>query len=157
MKTFLLLGAACAALAISPALALAQDHVSSTTTENTDGSTTTTTKEVKKSGGGTAPGAVGGAVAGAVVAGPIGAVVGGIAGATVGHAAAPPTEVRTYVTTQSTPSIAYQGQIEVGKTINGDTITWMEVPKYSKYHWAYLNSERVVVDENHNVVAVYAN
>ena len=151
MKTSILIAAAVAAIAITPALA--QDRT--TVTQHADG--TTTTKTVEKDPGGTAPGAVGGAVAGALVAGPVGAVVGGIAGATVGHAAAPPTEVRTYVTTQNTPSIAYQGQIEVGKTINGDTITWMEVPKYSKYHWAYLNSERVVVDENHNVVAVYAN
>ena len=156
MKTFLLLGAACAALAISPALALAQDHVSSTTTENTDGSTTTTTKEVKKSGGGTAPGAVGGAVAGAVVAGPIGAVVGGIAGATLGHTVAPPSEVRTYVTTQTADPIAYQGPVEVGKPIAG-SVTWRDVPNQPKYHWARLNDERVVVDDNHNVVAVYTN
>jgi hypothetical protein len=151
MKTSLLVAAAVAALAVTPALA--QDRT--TVTEHADGTTTTTTKTVKKDAGGAPAGAVGGALAGAVVAGPVGAVVGGIAGATVGHAAAPPSEVRTYVTTQQTAPVAYTGQIEVGKTINGDTITWMEVPKYPKYHWANLNSERVVVDENHNVVAVY--
>ena len=156
MKTYLLLGAVCAALAIAPALAVAQDHVSSTTTENTDGSTTTTTKDVKKSGGGTAPGAVGGAVAGAVVAGPIGAVVGGIAGATIGHSVAPPSEVRTYVTTQTVDPIAYQGQVEMGKPIGG-SVTWRDVPNQPKYHWARLNDERVVVDDNHNVVAIYTN
>lgn len=152
MKTSFLIAAAVAALAITPALA--QDRT--TVTEHADG-TATTTKTVKKDPGGTAPGAVGGAVAGAVVAGPVGAVVGGIAGATVGHAAAPPSEVRTYVTTQTAAPVSYNGQIEVGKTINGDAITWLEVPKYPKYHWAYLNDERVVVDENHNVVAVYTN
>ena len=150
MKTSLLIAAAVAAIAVTPALA--QDRT--TVTEHADG---TTTKTVQKDPGGAAPGAVGGAVAGAVVAGPVGAVVGGIAGAAVGHAAAPPSEVRTYVTTQTAPAVVYNGQIEVGKTINGDTVTWMEVPKYPKYHWAYLNSERVVVDDNHNVVAVYTN
>ena len=156
MKHALILGAACALLATS---AFAQDRVTSSTTQNPDGSTstTTTTREVEHNkAGGTAVGAAGGAVAGAVVAGPIGAVVGGIAGATVGHAAAPPNEVRTYVTTQNTPAVAYQGQVEMGKPVAG-TVTWMEVPNYPKYHWARLNDERVVVDDNHNVVAIYTN
>jgi hypothetical protein len=154
MKTYFLLGAACAALAIGPALA--QDRASTTTVENADGSTTTTTKDVKKNNNGTVGGAAGGALAGAVVAGPIGAVVGGIAGATVGHAVAPPTEVRTYVTTQTTAPVAYQGQIEVGKPVDG-SVSWRDVPSYPKYHWAYLNNERVVVDDSHNVVAIYTN
>jgi hypothetical protein len=42
----------------------------------------------------------------------------------------------------------------VGKPITG-SVTYMEVPNYPKYHWAHLNNERVVVDDNHNVVAVY--
>jgi hypothetical protein len=29
------------------------------------------------------------------------------------------------------------------------------VPSYPKYHWAYLNGQRVVVDNQHTVVAVY--
>lgn len=153
MKKYLVLGAACALLA-GPALA--QDHSTTTTVENPDGSTTTTTKDVKTNNAGTVGGAAGGALAGAVVAGPIGAVVGGIAGATVGHTIAPPTEVRTYVTTQTSPAVAYQGQVEVGKRVDGE-VTWMEVPSYPKYHWAHLNDERVVVDDNHNVVAVYTN
>ncbi len=152
MNRYMLLGAACALLA-GPALAQ-----STTVRENADGSTTTTTREtvVKKDNSGTATGAVGGAVAGAVVAGPIGAVFGGVAGAAVGLTVAPPTEVRTYVTRQQTAPIAYQGQIEMGKPIEG-SVTWLEVPSYPKYHWAYLNNERVVVDDNHNVVAIYSN
>ena len=149
MKTSLIIGAALAVLAAAPALA--QDRT--TVVEHADG--TTTTKTVTKDGGGTAGGAAGGVVAGALVAGPIGAVVGGIAGATVGHAAAPPTEVRTYVTTQTADPVVYDGSVQMGKPVVG-TVTWMEVPK-SSYHWAYLNRERVVVDENHNVVAIYAN
>jgi hypothetical protein len=152
MKAYLIVGAAVAALAVAPALA--QTSQRTTTTANADGSSTTTTRTVKKDGGGTVPGAAGGVVAGAMVGGPIGAVVGGIAGATVGHTVAPPQEVRTYVTTQTSAPVAYNGTVEVGKTIDGQVV-WQEVPKYPKYHWAYLNDERVVVDDNHNVVAVY--
>ena len=152
MKKTLILAAACAAFALAPALAVAQE--STTTVEHADGSVTT--KTVKKDNTGTVGGAATGAVAGAVVAGPIGAVVGGIAGATVGHTIAPPTEVRTYVTTQSIAPATYSGTVEIGKPIAG-TVEWREVPKYSKYHWAYLNDERVVVDDNHNVVAIYTN
>jgi hypothetical protein len=148
MNKYMLLGAACALIA-GPALAQ-----TTTVTEHPDGSTTTTTKEVHKDNSGAVTGAAGGAVAGAVVGGPVGAVVGGVAGAAVGHAASPPTEVRTYVTRQSAPSAAYQGQIEVGKPVAG-SVTWLEVPSYPKYHWANLNNERVVVDDNHNVVAIY--
>ena len=126
MKKYMLLGAACALLAGS---AYAQ---STTVTENADGSTTTTSREtvVKKNNNGT------------------------VGGAAVGHSVAPPTEVRTYVTRQTTAPAAYQGQVEVGKPIEG-SVTWQEVPSYPKYHWAHLNNERVVVDDNHNVVAVY--
>jgi hypothetical protein len=154
MKTHLLLGAACAALAITPALA--QERATTTTVEHADGSVTTTTKDVRTDNSGTVGGAAGGALAGAVVAGPIGALVGGIAGATVGHTIAPPTEVRTYVTTQEVSPVAYQGQIEMGKPISGQVV-WMEVPRYPKYRWARLNDERVVVDDNHKVVAIYTN
>ena len=150
MKTTLILGAALAALIVTPALA----QTSSTTVEHADGSVTTTTESQHRDNSGTAGGAAGGAIAGAVVAGPIGAVVGGIAGATVGHRIAPPTEVRTYVTTQDAPPVAYSGDVEVGKTIDGD-VAWREVPRYSKYHWARLNGQRVVVDDGHKVVAVY--
>ena len=155
MLKYMLLGAACAALAL-PAAA---QTTRSTTVDHADGSSTTTTTTREKTdnkSGGTAVGAAGGAVAGAVVAGPVGAVVGGIAGAAVGHAAAPPNEVRTYVTTQNSPPVAYQGQIEMGKPIDG-SVAWLDVPRYPKYHWAYLNGERVVVDDDHNVVAIYTN
>jgi hypothetical protein len=62
--------------------------------------------------------------------------------------------VRTYVTRQQTAPASYQGQIEVGKPIEG-SVTFQEVPNYPKYHWAHLNNERVVVDDDHNVVAIY--
>ncbi len=144
---------AVAALGIAPAFA--QQPTSTIAVDQPDGATTTT-KTVKKDGGGTAPGATGGVIAGALVAGPIGAVMGGIAGATVGHTVAPPSEVRTYVTTQTIDPVAYQGPIEMGKPIDGEVV-WREVPNYSRYHWARLNDQRVVVDDSHNVVAIYAN
>ena len=127
----------------------------STTVQSPDGATTTTTETVKRDHGGTAPGAATRVVAGALVAGPIGAVVGGIAGATVGHSIAPPGDVKTYVTTQTTPPVAYSGDVSVGKTISGD-IAWQDVPSYPKYSWAHLNGQRVVIDnDTHKVVGVY--
>jgi hypothetical protein len=157
MKAYLMIGAAVVALGIAPAFAPQAFAQTSTTTtvEQPDGATTTTTKTVKKEGGGTAPGAAGGAIAGALVAGPIGAVVGGIAGATVGRTVAPPSEVRTYVTTQTIAPVAYEGKVEMGKRVDG-SVSWNDVPQYPKYHWARLNGERVVVDDSHNVVAIYA-
>lgn len=152
MKKGMLLVASCALLA-GPALA---QTVTSTTTENPDGSTTTTRETVKKDNSGTVTGAAGGAIAGAVVGGPIGAVLGGVVGATVGHTVAPPTEVRTYVTRQQTAPAAYEGQIEMGRPVEG-SVSWMDVPNYPKYHWAALNNERVVVDDDHKVVAIYTN
>ena len=138
MKLTLVLGAACLSLAAAPALAQ-----------------TTETVVVEKKPSGAAAGAVAGAATGAVVAGPVGAVVGGVAGAVIGGAAAPPTEVRTYVTGQTVAPVTYSGTVVVGKPIAGEVV-WMEVPSHPRYRWAYLNGQRVVVDtDTQNVLAVY--
>jgi hypothetical protein len=138
MKLTLVLGAACLSLAAAPALAQ-----------------TTETVVVEKRPSGAAAGAVAGAATGAVVAGPVGAVVGGVAGAVVGGAAAPPAEVRTYVTGQTVAPVVYSDPIVVGRPIAGE-VTWLEVPRYPKYRWAMLNGQRVVVDaDTRTVVAVY--
>lgn len=148
MKLALLLGAACIGLAAGPALA-------QTTTSVTSNGATTTTTTVERKGGGTGAGAATGAVTGAVVGGPIGAAIGAAAGAVVGHSVAPPSEVRTYVTSQQTAPAAYSGDIVVGKPVTG-TVTWLEVPNYPKYRWAYLGEKRVVIDnDTNNVVAIY--
>lgn len=147
MNTSIALAAAFALLA-GPALA---QSVTQSVTQGDDGSAASTTRNDNS---GTVPGASSGVVAGAVLAGPIGAVLGGIKGAAVGHSVAPPTEVRTYVTHQATAPTAYRDDVEVGKPING-SVTFQDVPNYPKYHWAHLNNERVVVDDSHNVVAVY--
>lgn len=136
MKLPLILGATAVMLA-APALA----------------QTTTTVVEHKPSGA--AAGAVAGAATGAVVAGPVGAAVGAVAGAATGAIVAPPAEVRTYVTGQTVTSVAYPDPIVVGKPVPG-TVTWLEVPQYPKYRWAYLNNQRVLIDaDTHAVVAVY--
>jgi hypothetical protein len=150
IRNSLIIGGACLAFAASSAWAQTS---TTTTVDHPDG--TTTTKTVEKDHGGTAPGAVGGAVAGALVAGPIGAVVGGVVGATVGHTVAPPSEVKTYVTAQTVDTVNYDGKIVVGKTVDGDVV-WREVPSNTKYRWAYLNGQRVVIErDSRHVVAVY--
>ena len=149
IKNSLIIGGACLAFAATSAWA----QTTTTSVEHSDGSVTT--KTVEKDHGGTAGGAVGGAVAGALVAGPVGAVVGGVAGAAFGHTVAPPSEVRTYVTTQAGSSASYSGKVVVGKGIDGDVV-YYEVPSNTKYRWAYLNGQRVVVErESGHVVAIY--
>jgi hypothetical protein len=115
-----------------------------------------TTVVKDKQAEGTAAGAVTGAATGAVVGGPVGAAVGAVVGAAVGSAASPPKEVRTYVTTQTVAPTAYGRPIVVGRPIEGQ-VSWLEVPNYPKYRWAYLDGRRVVIDQSsRNVVAVYA-
>ncbi len=149
MKISILLGAACIGFAATPVLA------QSVTTTSPNGTTTTTTTTVEHKPSGAGAGAATGAVAGAVVGGPIGAVIGAAAGAVVGHSVAPPAEVRTYVTSQQVAPASFNGQLAVGKPVSGD-VTWLEVPNYPKYRWAYLGSQRVVIDtDTNNVVAIY--
>jgi hypothetical protein len=133
-------------------LILASAGVLAATSAFAQTQTTTVVKEHPAAGAAT--GAAGGAVAGAVVAGPVGAAVGAVAGAAIG-ASAPPTEVRTYVTSQNVAPVTYQGEVVVGHPVTG-TVTWLEVPNYPKYRWAYLNGHRVVVtSDDDKVVAVY--
>jgi len=145
MNNHLLILGCCSALLAGPVLA--QSDPDQTTVDHTT--------VVQEKHGGTVAGAVTGAVAGAVVAGPVGLVVGGVAGAAIGHSVAPPTEVRTYVTTQEVAPESYGRPIVVGHTIDGE-VTWRDVPNYPRYHWAYLDGRRVVVDtKTNNVVEVY--
>src|SRR5262249_52361934 len=88
---------------------------------------------------GTVTGAAGGAVTGAIVGGPVGAAVGGVVGAIAGTALAPPPmEVRTYVTTQKVPSVAYSGEIIVGKPLPENVVIY-SVPSAPAYSYAYVN------------------
>ena len=68
----------------------------------------------------------------------------------------PPREVRTYVTTQKVAPVTYDQPIVVGRPLEGQ-ISWLDVPNYPKYRWAYVNGRRVVVDaDTRQVVAIYA-
>lgn len=66
-----------------------------------------------------------------------------------------PPEVHTYVTTKEVPVVTYGQPVVVGQSVTGN-VTWLDVPQYPKYHWAYLDGHRVVIDtDTHKVVAVY--
>lgn len=101
----------------------------------------------KKAGAGAGMGVLGGAAAGAVVGGPVGAVVGAVIGGTVGHAVEPPTEVRTYITSQNVAPVTYDGQIAVGQVLP-ETVTAYDVPRYQRYRWSYVNGQRVLIDRS---------
>ena len=131
MNKALLLNALIAGAAFAT---LASSVQAQTTVVEQTGPNTTTTTTVEKSKGGAGSGAVGGAIAGALVG-----------------------EVRTYVTTQNADTVAYPGKVVIGRTIDGDVV-YRDVPAYPKYRWAYLNGERVVIDnDTHHVVAIYTN
>ncbi|WP_271201068.1 DUF1236 domain-containing protein [Methylopila turkensis] len=101
---------------------------------------------------GTVTGAAGGAATGAVIGGPVGAAVGGVAGAVVGTAVAPPREVRSYVVKEERPSIAYEGEVVVGKPLP-DTVEVYSVPD-SDYSYTVVNEKRYIVDGKRRVVEV---
>jgi len=144
MKKILITGVAIAVMGAVALPALAQDQ-----------ETTTVVKKKNNKATGTAGGAAAGAVTGAAVGGPIGAAVGAAVGAVAGHEVAPPDEVRTYVTTTTADPVRYGRPIVVGKTVDGDVV-WLDVPRYPKYRWAFIDGHRVVIDnDTKDVVAVY--
>jgi uncharacterized protein YraI len=101
---------------------------------------------------GVTTGVAGGVVAGALVAGPVGAAVGGVLGATaggIGGAAAgavidPPTEVRTYVTTNQVQPVYLDGEVVVGAALP-PTVQLAPIPEY-QYQYVYLNGQPVLVE-----------
>jgi hypothetical protein len=96
--------------------------------------------------GTTAGGAVGGAIVGGAVGGPVGAAVGAGVGATMGAAVEPPpAEVRTYVTRERRPSVAVREEIVVGKPLP-KSVKVYAVPKHSKYSYAVVNDQRVIIE-----------
>jgi hypothetical protein len=111
--------------------------------------TTTTTSPVvthteDRSGEGAALGAATGAAAGAVVGGPIGAAVGLVGGAVLGGSANVPEPVVTYVQTNRTETISYDGNVVAGATVP-ETIHLQPVPD-STYSYVNLNGSTVIVD-----------
>ncbi|MFD1332305.1 DUF1236 domain-containing protein [Methylopila musalis] len=101
---------------------------------------------------GTVSGAAGGAATGAVIGGPVGAAVGGVAGAVVGTIVAPPREVKTYVIKEERPSVAYEGEVEIGEPLP-ETVEVYEVPD-SDYRYTVVNEKRYIIDSDRRVVEV---
>jgi hypothetical protein len=105
-----------------------------------------------RAAGGAAAGAGTGAATGAIVGGPVGAAVGAGVGGVVGAAAAPDRRVRTYVTEQERPSVAYEGEVTVGKRLPQDVEVY-SVPE-SDYSYTVVNKRRYIVNSDREVVEV---
>lgn len=72
----------------------------------------------------------------------------------VGSIVEPPTEVRTYVTTNKIEPIYLQGEVVVGATLPMTTTVY-EVPRY-EYRYAVVNGRTVLVEPSTNrIVYVY--
>ncbi|MEK1930084.1 MAG: DUF1236 domain-containing protein [Pararhizobium sp.] len=101
-------------------------------------------------------GAAGGAVTGAIVGGPVGAAVGGVVGLAAGAALDPPPQrVVTYVEQQPLQqSVVVERPLVVGKPIPRDVVL-MPVPEDTRYAYAVVNDQRVIVDpRTHTVVRI---
>ncbi|MBW9065305.1 DUF1236 domain-containing protein [Rhizobium herbae] len=101
-------------------------------------------------------GAAGGAVTGAIVGGPVGAAVGGVVGLAAGAALDPPPQrVVTYVEQQPLQrSVVIKEPLAVGKPIPRDVVL-MPVPEDTRYSYAVVNNQRVIVDpRTHTVVQI---
>ncbi len=101
-------------------------------------------------------GAAGGAVTGAIVGGPVGAAVGGVVGLAAGAALDPPPQrVVTYVEQQPLQqSVVIEQPLAVGKPIPRDVVL-MPVPEDTRYSYAVVNNQRVIVDpRTHTVVRI---
>jgi hypothetical protein len=101
-------------------------------------------------------GAAGGAVTGAIVGGPVGAAVGGVVGLAAGAALDPPPQrVVTYVEQQPLQqSVVIEQPLVVGKPIPRDVVL-MPVPEDTRYSYAVVNNQRVIVDpRTHMVVRI---
>jgi Protein of unknown function (DUF1236) len=101
-------------------------------------------------------GAAGGAVTGAIVGGPVGAAVGGAVGLVAGAALDPPPQkVITYVEQQPLQqSVVVQQPLVVGKPIPRDVML-VPVAEDTRYAYAVVNNQRVIVDpRTHTVVQI---
>jgi len=101
---------------------------------------------------GTAAGVAGGAATGAVLGGPVGAAAGAVAGGVAGTLMAPPKQVKEYVVRDERPSIAYEGEVVVGKPLPR-TVEVYRVPD-SDYSYTVVNNRRYIVDNDRTVVEV---
>jgi Protein of unknown function (DUF1236) len=64
-------------------------------------------------------------------------------------------EVDTWVTEQSGPSVTIEKDVVVGDPLP-DTVELVEIPKYKKYRYGFVNKKRVLVDsDTRKVIKVY--
>jgi hypothetical protein len=56
-----------------------------------------------------------------------------------------PSEVETYVTKESVPSVKVEREVIVGSELP-DTVTLRRVPKHDNYSFAVVNNRRVIVE-----------
>jgi len=101
-------------------------------------------------------GAAGGAVTGAIVGGPVGAAMGGVVGLAAGAALDPPPQrVVTYVEQQPLQQpVVIEQPLVVGKPIPRDVVL-VPVPEDTRYAYAVVNNQRVIVDpRTHTVVRI---
>jgi uncharacterized protein YraI len=108
--------------------------------------------EYEPTGTGAVAGIAGGATVGALLGGPIGAVIGGAAGAALSGVVAPPQPVRTYIVEQPADPVYLEGEVVVGAGLP-ETVPLYEAPDY-EYRWAYVNQQRVIVDDERRIVYV---
>ncbi|GLK55097.1 uncharacterized protein YcfJ [Methylopila capsulata] len=101
---------------------------------------------------GTAAGVAGGAATGAVLGGPVGAAAGAVAGGVAGTLMAPPKQVKEYVVRDERPSIAYEGEVVVGKPLP-ETVEVYRVPD-SDYSYTVVNDRRYIIDDDRTVVEI---
>jgi hypothetical protein len=101
---------------------------------------------------GTAAGVAGGAATGAVLGGPVGAAAGAVAGGVAGTVMAPPREVKEYVVREQRPSVSYEGEVVVGKTLPSSVEVY-RVPD-SDYSYTVVNDRRYIVSSDRKIVEV---
>jgi hypothetical protein len=66
-----------------------------------------------------------------------------------------PDTVRTYVTTQSMPSVVLEGPLVVGQPLP-DTVQYQVIPDNDGYAYAIVNEKRVIIDPTtRSVIEVY--
>jgi hypothetical protein len=107
----------------------------------------------------TTKGAAGGAATGAIVGGPAGAAVGGAAGAVAGTLLEPPPpKVVTYVREAPAPSdtVVIEEKVVVGQPLP-QTVVVTPVPDDTKYAYAVVNDQRVIVEPSSRKVIQIVN
>jgi len=88
---------------------------------------------------------VNGARAGGAVAGPIGEVVGGTVGAAVGVGLEIPNAVISLVQRETAPSVVVSEPVVVGAALPAN-VELRPVPHHTRYSYAIVNHQRVIVN-----------